>query len=192
MLPGPLVDRIQTLRQICASDDLLQRRDGQDEDLKPLFDEWGEYLGLEFLNFGSSRVAFLLGKRDVLKIGYTCCGMQSNRREALASTLIPPEIHAVVKACSEDGLWLVQEYASSLTSTAERDWAQSRTAMYSVAKLVEQAARGIVDYSGDNFGRRDNGDVVLIDIENFGDLQAVLLPEEQEARRWLSLYEEVG
>ena len=194
MLTTDQAQILDKIRPSCASDTLLWLRDYKGQDMDAIFSAWADRLGLRYVGCGSGRATFLFDRQHVLKIGYTRCGMQGNRRERLATMLLPPEIHAQVYDCAEDGLWLLQERVSRLPAGSKRrdpfqPWGKFRAVMQTAEETVPGA---VVDMEIENFGRRKDGQIVLVDIENFGPLSQVLRPGETEELRWAPVRRRAG
>lgn len=132
------------------------------------FEEIADLCGLAFLGAGSCRFTLALSQSRVLKVGYSPHGMQANRLEAEAAGRLPRVLHARVFACAEDGLWLVQERVEPLNRYAG---AKNNKAIERFRQLVsEKASQHPTDLHYKNFGRRANGQMVLVDLEDLGRL----------------------
>ena len=132
------------------------------------FEEIADLCGLEFLGAGSCRVTLALSHSRVLKVGYSPHGMQANRLEAEAAGRLPRVLHARVFACAEDGLWLVQERVEPLNG---RQWRQNYAEIDRIRQQTwEAVGKCPTDTHLRNLGRRANGQVVLVDLEDLGRL----------------------
>lgn len=185
MVPHPILGVLERWRPRVEADELLTVRDVKKEDLGNIFRALGGELGLPYLGCGSSRAAFAISLDRVLKVGYSRCGMQSNRREVVAAGRLPQDLYAKVHSCAPDGLWLVQERV-----TAIEDWLGKGS--YEEADClrteVEHAVPdGVCDAIPENFGRLPNGRLELIDIESLVPISTVLHPGEAVARRFAQM-----
>lgn len=132
------------------------------------FLEIADLCGLSFLGAGSCRFTLALSQGRVLKVGYSPHGMQANRQEAEAAGRLPRNVHAGVFACTKDGLWLVQERVQPLNG---RRWRQNHAEIDRIRQqTLEAVGENLFDIHLRNFGRRANGQVVLVDLEEIGRL----------------------
>lgn len=119
-----------------------------------------EGIGLPVLGVGSCRLVFELERRLVLKVGFTAMGMAANRRELSAYNAVGDVFCAKVLAVEPAGLWLVQERVEVPQRLKRATW----------MRVLNQVQRryGYVcfDAHSQNFGRRPNGDLVLVDLEH--------------------------
>lgn len=178
MLTQAVVGVLEDWRSRFESDEVIHLRDVEEADLDNLFDEIAGQLGLPLLGYGSARVVFALDSERVLKVGYSRCGMQSNRREMAAAKILPPNVHAKFCGGSPDGLWIVQERATALGEVAYDEVARLRT------EAEAAVPGGVCDAAPDNFGRLPDGRPVLVDIESLAPIGDVLHPGEQAAKRY--------
>lgn len=182
MLPQTALSVLERWRPRFEADELLTMRDIKQADISAVFAALSGELVLPYLGHGSSRVAFGLDATKVLKVGFSRCGMQSNRREMAAAALLPTHLQAKVCGGADDGLWIVQERVTVL-----EDWPTGHEdeELERIRLEVEHAApQGVCDAAPDNFGRLPDGRLVLVDIESLVPLGAVLQPGEAVARRF--------
>ena len=93
--------------------------------------------------------------------------MQANRLEAEAAGL-PRNLYARVFACAEDGLWLIQERVEPLNRYAG---AKNYEVIDHYRQQVwEATSQHPTDLHYKNFGRRANGQMVLVDLDDLGTL----------------------
>ena len=123
--------------------------------LRPL----AECVGLPVLGLGSCRIVFALGKKSALKVAYSQVGMAVNLLEHLISQVLDKNTHAAVRGMETLGLWLLQERVESVRYLGSR----------MMAELLHEMGVGSEyvcwDLHSANFGRRVNGDLVLVDLE---------------------------
>lgn len=149
-------DTIITIR------DLSQQRRRNKKYVNTIFHEIAKQLGLPAISLGSCRMVFGLDGTRVLKIGFSRWGLQANILEAEIAKHLSPEIHAVVHAAAQDGLWLMQESVQSVDIDL-----RTKEAMRLRKALSESAGCSpyVTDFCRNNVGRRPNGSLVLLDLE---------------------------
>lgn len=132
------------------------------------FEEIADLCGLTFLGAGSCRFTLALSQSRVLKVGYSPHGMQANRLETEAAGRLPRNLHARVFVCAKDGLWLVQERVEPLNG---RQWRKNYAEVDRIRRQMREAVgQSPTDAHFHNLGRRANGQVVLVDLEDLGRL----------------------
>ena len=143
------------------------------------FHEIADQLELEAISFGSCRMVFALSPHRVLKVGYSRFGMRSNRLEAEAARELPRRLRATVYDAASDGLWLVQERASTQDIDMRRSEARQ-------LRLALERAFGdhINDFHSGNVGRRRDGSLILLDLEFLN--RRVRPYDSAEMRRYLN------
>lgn len=130
--------------------------------VRKTFNEIAEQLGLSAISFGSCRMVFALDEKRVLKVGFSRWGLQANILEAKISNNLSPEIHAVVHAAAQDGLWLVQECVQAVDiDLRTKESVRLRKALSESAGCSPY----VTDFRRNNVGRRPNGSLVLLDLE---------------------------
>jgi len=134
-------------------------------------------LDLQPVAYGSCRMTFVLDKGHVLKVGFSRFGMRANLRESWASSVLPTAIHAVVYAVAPDGLWLVQERVRRF----RLDF-RTRRARKLAQAIKQSTGQAKIDPHKGNFGLREDGTVVMLDLEFLGSLQPT---EDQTIKRHL-------
>lgn len=130
-----------------------------------------ESVGLPMLGVGSCRVVFEMGRRLVLKVGFTAMGMVANQRELDAYNAVGDVFCAKVLAVEPAGLWLVQERVEVPQRLKRATW------MLVLNQVQRRYGYVCFDAHSQNFGRRPNGDLVLVDLEHVSNLPPSAWPK---------------